>query len=203
MNKTDFLAELKIRLKNLPQDEIDRSVMFYDEMIEDRKEDSMGEEDAVTALGDIDTIVEQIMLDRPLPTLMREKIRPKRRLTPLETVLIVVGFPIWFSLLIAFFAVIVAVYVSIWAVIISLYATVLGLAIGGVGGVIITLISFGVYPFLGTLTLGGSLFILGVGILTFFPVNLLAIALVKLTGRFLRWIKSLFIKRRNTYEQNS
>ncbi len=200
MNKVEFLEMLKVRLQDLPQDEIDRSVMFYDEMIEDRQEDGMSEEEAVTALGNIDAIVEQIMLDRPLPTLMREKIRPKRNLTPFEIALIVVGFPIWFSLLIAFFAVIVAVYVSIWAVIISLYATVLGLAIGGVGGFIITLISFGVYPFLGTLTLGGSLFILGVGILMFFPVNLLALALVKLTGRFYRWVKSLFIKRRNNYE---
>ena len=200
MNKVEFLEMLKVRLQDLPQDEIDRSVMFYDEMIEDRKEDGMSEEEAVTALGNIDAIVEQIMLDRPLPTLMREKIRPKRNLTPFEIALIIVGFPIWFSLLIAFFAVIVAVYVSIWAVIISLYATVLGLAIGGVGGVIITLMSFGVYPFLGTLTLGGSLFVLGVGILMFFPVNLLAVALVKLTGRFYRWVKSLFIKRRNNYE---
>ncbi len=200
MNKAEFLTELNVRLQDLPQDEIDRSIMFYDEMIEDRKEDGMSEEDAVAALGNIDTIVEQIMLDRPLPTLMREKIRPTRRLNAFEIVLIVLGFPIWFSLLIAFFAVIVSVYVSIWAVIISLYATVLGLAAGGVGGVIITLMSFGINPFLGTLVLGGSLFILGVGILMFFPVNQLAIALVKLTGSFYRWIKSLFIKRRNNYE---
>lgn len=200
MNKLEFLAELKVRLQDLPQDEIDRSIMFYDEMIEDRKEDGMSEEDAVVALGDIDTIVKEILLDRPLPTLMRDKIRPKRRLNGFEIALIVVGFPIWFSLLIAFFAVIVAVYVSIWAVIISLYATVLGLALGGLGGFIITLMSFGINPFLGTLVLGGSLFVLGVGILLFFPVNQLAVALVKLTGRFLRWVKSLFIKRRNNYE---
>ena len=200
MNKLEFLSELKVRLQNLPQDEIDRSTMFYDEMIEDRIEDGMSEEDAVVALGDIDTIVKEIMLDRPLPTLMRDKIRPKRRLTTFEIALIVVGFPIWFSLLIAFFAVIVAVYVSIWAVIISLYATVLALAVGGLGGFIITLMSFGVNQFLGILVLGGSLFILGVGILMFFPVNLLALALVKLTGRFYRWVKSLFIKRRNNYE---
>lgn len=193
MTRTKFLSELGEKLNVLPQNEINRTQGFYSEIIDDRIEDGMSEDDAVAALGDIDAIVETTLLDLPLTTLMKAKMKPKSGLKIWEIILIILGFPLWFPLLLAFFAVILSVYVSVWAVIISLYATVAGLVFGGIA------VFFGLF-FLqnipaGLFILGSGLFCIGIGVLVFFPITKLSIWLVKLTGLFLRWVKSLFIEK--------
>lgn len=193
MNKTEFLLSLEQKLVALPQNEITVTQGFYSEMIDDRMEDGMSEENAVAAIGDIDTIVQNTLLEMPLPTLMKAKIQPKAGLKIWEIVLIVLGFPLWFPLVAAFFVVILSVYVSVWAVIISLYASVAAFVISGVAG-IITLLFAQSFP-AGLMMFGLSLICIGIGVLAFFGVTKLSIWLISLTRRFLRWVKSLFIKK--------
>lgn len=50
MNKNDFNAELRKELNGLPDSDIQRSIDFYTEMIEDKIEDGMTEENAVSEL---------------------------------------------------------------------------------------------------------------------------------------------------------
>jgi len=195
MNKTEFLLFLAQKLNTLPQNEIEKSQSFYSEMIDDRIEDGMSEEEAVQALGNIDDIVKEIMLDMPLPTLMKAKMKPINGLKIGEIVAIILGFPIWFSLLIAFFAVIFSVYISIWAVIISLYASVGALVISGMAGCVGSYIFFAQNITSGLFILGCSFFCIGIGILSFFAVMKLSVWLIQLTTSFLRVVKSLFIKK--------
>lgn len=193
MNRSEFLLCLGEKLNALPQNEIEKTQSFYSEMIDDRIEDGMSEDESVAAIGDIDSIVKESLLDLPLATLMKAKIKPKSGLKTWEIILLVLGFPLWFPLLGAFFAVIIAVYASVWAVIISLYAAVASLVIGGIAG---TFSVFFAQSFAsGLFMLGCGFFFTGVGILAFFGVNKLSVRLVKLTGLFLRWVKSLFIKK--------
>jgi Predicted membrane protein len=77
MNKSEFLLSLTDKLDPLPQHEIEKTRGFYAEMIDDRIEDGMSETEAVTAIGDIDTIVQDTLLEQPLPALMKAKIQPK------------------------------------------------------------------------------------------------------------------------------
>jgi uncharacterized membrane protein len=191
MNKTEFLLSLEKKLVALPQSEIEVTQGFYSEMIDDRIEDGMNEENAVAAIGDLDTIVQNTLLELPLPTLMKAKIQPKAGLKLWEIVLIVLGFPLWFPLVVAFFVVILAVYVSIWAVIISLYASVAAFAVSGVAG-IISLLFAQSFP-AGLLMFGLSLISIGISVLAFFGVTTLSIWLIGLTRRFIRFVKSLFI----------
>ncbi|WP_296557960.1 DUF1700 domain-containing protein [uncultured Acetobacterium sp.] len=191
MNKTEFLLSLEKKLVALPQSEIEVTQGFYSEMIDDRIEDGMSEENAVAAIGDLDTIVQNTLLELPLPTLMKAKIQPKAGLKLWEIVLIVLGFPLWFPLVVAFFVVILAVYVSIWAVIISLYASVAAFAVSGVAG-IISLLFAQSFP-AGLLMFGLSLICIGISVLAFFGVTTLSIWLIGLTRRFIRFVKSLFI----------
>ena len=128
--------------------------------------DGMCEEDAVAAIGDIDTIVQNTLLELPLPTLMKAKIQPKTGLKIWEIVLIVLGFPLWFPLVAAFFVVILSVYVSVWAVIISLYASVAAFVISGVAG-IFSLLFAQSFP-AGLFMFGLSLICIGIGVLAFF-----------------------------------
>ena len=59
-----------------------------------------------------------------------------RKLEKWEIVLLALGSPVWFSLLVSAVAVILSLYASLWSVIISLWA-VFGSLIGcGVGGIL-------------------------------------------------------------------
>ena len=98
MNKYEFLGRLRERLVGLPPKDIEKSLDYYAEIIADRVEDGMSEEEAVAALGTLDEIVAQILEDTPLPKLVKEKVRPKRALRTWEILLIVLGFPLWLPL---------------------------------------------------------------------------------------------------------
>lgn len=128
MTKQEFLAHLRKGLSGLPQDDIEERLIFYSEMIEDQMEEGLSEEEAVLAVGSVEEIVAQVVAETPLAKIAKERIKPKRRLTPGEIVLLVLGSPIWFSLIVAAFAVILALYVSLWAVIISLWAVFISFA---------------------------------------------------------------------------
>ncbi|AFA49562.1 DUF1700 domain-containing protein [Acetobacterium woodii] len=191
MNKTDFLAALNAQLNFLPPNELEKTQGFYAEMIADRMEEGMDETAAVAAIGDIETIVNETLQEMSLPTLMKAKIQPKSGWKISEIVLIVLGFPLWFPLLLAFFLVIVAVYVSIWAVIISLYTTVAAFILSGVVGLFSLFFATSFANFL--MILGLSFICIGMGILSFFGVTKLSVRLIKFTGHFLGWVKSLFV----------
>ncbi|MBQ2388268.1 MAG: DUF1700 domain-containing protein [Clostridia bacterium] len=137
MNKQEFFEQLRKGLSGLPKDDIEERLTFYKEMIEDRIEDGLSEEDAVSAVGEVNEIVSQIAADIPLTKIAKERIKIKRRLSAGEIVLLVLGSPIWLSLGIAAFAIILSLYISLWAIIISLWAvfgSLVGCAFGGVLG---------------------------------------------------------------------
>ena len=94
MNKTEFLEKIRSGLGGIPQKDIDERLAFYSEMIDDRIEDGITEEEAVAQTGSADEIIAQIVSDYPLNKLVKEKIRPERRLRAWEIVLIVLGFPL-------------------------------------------------------------------------------------------------------------
>ena len=117
-----FLDELRNRLSGLPQEDIEERIAFYEEMIDDRMEDGVSEEEAVSRIGSVENIARQIMSEIPLTKLVQEKVKPKRNLRAWEIVLLVLGSPLWISLLISVLAIIFSVYVTIWSVVLVVYA---------------------------------------------------------------------------------
>ena len=72
MNKQEFIANLKARLSGLPAGEIDARAECYGEMIDDRMEDGMTEEEAQTALvqsfpAQVIGVIETVHAQNPLP----------------------------------------------------------------------------------------------------------------------------------------
>lgn len=132
MTKVDFILALTERLSGLPWAEVEERLSFYDEMISDRMEEGLCEEDAVSEMGDLDEVAAQIISDVPLTKIMKVKIREKRRMKVWEILLLVLGSPIWLSILISILAVLFSVYVSLWSVVISLWACDLALVLSGV-----------------------------------------------------------------------
>ena len=135
MTKIQFLLLLNNKLSCLSLKDREERLSFYSEMIEDRMEEGLSENEAVAAIGSVDDIVAQIVSEVPLAKLVKEKIKPRRKMRTGEILLLVLGSPVWAPLLIAAIAVALALYLSLWAVVISLWAvagSVIACALGGV-----------------------------------------------------------------------
>ena len=86
MTKKEFLDELKKGLLGLPEEDITRSIEFYSEMIDDRMEEGLLEEEAVSAVGAVDEILSQILAEVPPAKIPKETIKTKRQLRVWEIV---------------------------------------------------------------------------------------------------------------------
>ena len=113
MNRARFLRSLERALRAYPRDSVQKTLDYYDEMI--------SEEQAVNALGSIEDIVHSLpQAETPVPA--------GRRRRGWNTALIVLGFPLWLPLLIAFFALLLSGLIVLLAAIVCLFALELALA---------------------------------------------------------------------------
>lgn len=196
MDKQEFLSALEAGLAGLPQTDIEERLGFYAEMIDDRVEEGRTEAEAVAELGTVDEIVAQIVAETPLTRIVRERMKPARRMRVWEIVLLVLGFPLWFPLLIAAFAVVLCVYIVIWAVIVSLWAVEVSFvasALGGVAAGILGIVRGGLTA--GLVLLCAAVVLAGLAILLFFGCKAVTVGAAKLTKRIALWIKSLFMRK--------
>ena len=196
MNKTEFLNNLRAALSGIPQDDIEERVSFYGEMIDDRMEEGLTEEEAVGGVGSIDEIVAQTLSEVPLTKLVKEKVKPKRELRAWEIVLIILGFPLWFSLIVAAFSVVLSLYIVLWALLISLWAVMVSFAAVALAGIAAAVVLFikGFIPH-GIAVLGVAVMFVGFSI--FLAIGCVAASkgVVRLTKKIFIGIKSLFIKK--------
>ena len=191
MNKEAFLSALKEKLKGLSYADIAERLAFYGEVIDDRLEDGLTEEEAVAQLGTADAIAAQIIGD-----VHSSAPAGRRKLTATQIVLIAVGSPIWISLLAAGFAVVISLYAALWSVVISLWATQVALGIGALGCFAGTWIScFTGRVFTGLTALSASLICGGLSILGFFGCKSLTKGAIWLTRKSAMWIVSLFVRK--------
>lgn len=192
MNKKEFIESLRGKLKNLPKEEVDERVNFYIEMIDDRIEDGYTEEEAIRDIGTTDEVSKEIISKIPLKKIIQDTaIKVKNKRTTGEIVALVLGFPLWFPLLISLFAVILSLYISGWAIIISLFASSLALEVGFIGGLILGII----YLANGGLAviLGFSIVSGGLGVLLFFGTFELTKLFIKLTKKMVVGFKSFLV----------
>ena len=194
MNKIDFFMTLEERLKGLPRSDLEHSFDYYNEMIDDRTEEGMTEEEAVAALGSVDEIVDQILGETSIWRLLYTKVKPKHSLRAWEIVLLVLGLPVWLPLLISAVAVALSVYVALWSVVISLYAVNVSLLAGGVGVVLwsVLLLVRG-NGAVGLLWIGGGLLCVGLGIFTLFACKYATKGAVWLGKRMVLGTKALLL----------
>lgn len=196
MNKQEFLIRLRKGLAGLPKDDIEERLTFYSEMIDDRIEEGFSEEDAVCEIGNIDELILQITADIPFTKIVKEKITSKKRLKWWEVVLLIIGSPVWFSLLIAIAAVILSLYVSLWTLIISLWAVFASLVVCGLFGTVAGIvIAVGDYGLTGIATIGVSIVCAGLSIFTFYGCKSATKGVVILTKKIVLWIKNCFIRK--------
>lgn len=196
MNKQEFIANLRAKLSGLPKQEVEDRLVFYREMIEDRMEEGLTEEEAVAAIGSVDGIAEQIISDIPLTKIAKERIKDKKGLKTWGIVLLALGSPIWLSLLIAAFAVILSLYASLWVVIVCLWAVFVALVAcalaGGAAGIVFVVAWNGAT---GVSMAGAGIFCAGLAILLFFGCKGATKGILRLTKKMAFSIKKGFVKK--------
>lgn len=196
MLKQEFLNALRQGLSGLPQADIEERLTFYSEMIDDRIEEGLSEEQAVEAIGPVGDVVQQIVAETPLTKLVKEKIKPKRNMRAWEIVLLILGFPLWFPLSIAAIVLVLVFYIVLWALVICLWAVEVSLWAGSVASAAASAGYFarGHLP-TAIVAIGTSLILAGLSIFLFFGCVAASKGAVKLAKKIVLGIKSVFVRK--------
>ena len=192
MTKKEFLSSLRSKLQGLPPSDIDERISFYSEMIDDRMDEGKSEEEAIAEIGNVDDVVMEIAKDTPLVKLVKEKMKPRRRIRAWEIVLIALGFPLWFPLLVTALVLIMVFWILVWVLVIVTYAVEIALSAASVAGVV----AFAAYFLNGEMNytaIGASIMCAGAAILFVFACIGATKGSIALTKGIITGIKKLLI----------
>lgn len=214
MTKKEFLEKLEDAIKELPRAEIEEHLIFYREMIDDRIEEGVSEEDAVAKLGNIKDIASQILGDLEKRKSEKEAVKKadekdenddsasseppktkKRKLKVWEIVLIILAAPAALSILFSAVSVVISIYTALWSVAISFWASFGALCALAPTGIVLAVASFiEAKAVSGIAYIGGALFCVGLAILMYFVSLLSTKWLVWLTKQCVVWTRTLIVK---------
>ncbi len=210
MDKYNFFVELSDRLAGLPEEDVQKTLDFYGEMIDERMEEGCSEQEAVAMVGTPKQIAENVWKEmsfgkvlkasvkNAFQTKKKNKEQKPRNVT--ATVLFWVASPIWLIISIALIAtlvsVFVAVYASLWAAVVSFWAAFACIAVGAVAGV------FGCGLWIALGNVAGGLFLLGAGIVlaglavfAYYACLYTTKAVCVVAKYLFIWTKLLFVKK--------
>ena len=196
MNKQEFLDKLEKNLNGLPKQDVDERIEFYSEMIDDRVEDGKTEEEAIREIGDVDEITSQILAQTPFTKIVKEKIKKnKRSFSALEVLLLILGFPLWFPLLITGLVLVFVAYILLCVGVIVMYSIEFSVIVAGIASLI---------AFFASMSAGFDFFylacaMLGIGfaIVLYNVCVLVTKATIKLTKKILLGIKKKIVGGKN------
>lgn len=176
MNKGEFLSQLRLRLGVLSEQEIEKTIQYYSEIIDDMLEEGLSEEEAVGNLESVDEIARRIIEENSgaLQSAHTENAQSGKKTRTWLIVLLICLFPVWITLF--------CVYIAVWAAVVSLLAAGVGMTLS------LPLTAVGAaYTFMeagwnsGVFELGAALIISGLGVLLFIGMLYLIKSLIVLT----------------------
>jgi len=119
-----------------------------------------------------------------------------KKINTWQIIFLVIGSPIWLSLLIAIFSIILSVYIVLWVIVISFWAI-----FGSAFGIALSMILIGIAFAFGNDNLTGlamisiGIFCIGLSILLFLGCKLVTKGIILFTKKIAVWIKNCFIKK--------
>ena len=128
MNKTQFCALLGNKLKPyLSPKEMYKTLNFFEETIDDRIDEGLSEEEAVSQLGDINIIVDQILDEHNIG---KKQTKLVWRFIPRELgfINIVLLFPAWITI----FSLVASLFIVVLSIIFSIVFSIIAIFIGGI-----------------------------------------------------------------------
>lgn len=197
MNKQEFLDQLQNALSGLPRQEIEEQLVYYSEMIDDKMEEGISEEDAVAQIGPIEEIAAQVKPDMPLKDVIKEKIGKNYSLPLWAIICLIIGIPIWGSLLIGVVSTVFSMIVVTIAAIICIWAVSVAAGCCVIGGMVAAVMQLIAGHTAATVCLfGGSLVCIGLTILLTMVSKAITNGTIRCVKRIITEIKKLIAKRR-------
>ena len=191
MTKKEFCDGLRQALHGLPQREIEQTLHYYTEIIADRMEEGMTEEQAVSKMEPMHVIARRVVAD------FRGSAAPRTRakLSGLMIALLILGFPLWFPLLMTGFGLMVVALTLAWVLVLVFWVVCLGLFSGGMAailGLLIGNIHTGL-PWLGQIGLGMAA--MGLSVFLFYGAKAAIPMAMGATVRLVSSVKKGFVRR--------
>ena len=136
MTKTEFLAQLRQKLAQLPPYDLKETLEYYSEMIDDYIETGYSQEEAIEKMGKPDDIAAQVLAGIRHP-IYSTPAPQKEKKSGLAIALLILGFPLWFPLFITVFCLLLTVAIVLatlcmvvpWSLVVSFGASALGLLV--------------------------------------------------------------------------
>lgn len=201
MTLNEFLRELENGIMQLDESERNSRLGYYAEMIQDRVEDGMSEAEAVASIGDPDELARTILAEQPLPAVVKQRIHKEKEKRSgggaWKTVLLIIGAPLWFPLLLAFAAVVLAIDVVLIALVIVLFAVVLSFAVAAIAALIGGIYFIFKDPPIAIAGFAASLILAGLTILVFVGAKAAAKGIFKLIALMWRGVKRLIVGKKD------
>lgn len=121
MNKQEFLFELKKKISVLPKRDVNERINFYSEMIDDRIEEGLSEEEAVLMIGSAEEIASQIIEELSNAKKDERIARSSRMPRPLMIFLLILGSPVWIPILLSMLIIVFSFYAVLWSLVAALW----------------------------------------------------------------------------------
>jgi len=200
MKREEFFTQLRREISNLPYEEVEKTITYYEEIISDRMEEGASEDDAVSSLGSPQTIARDLQANQPFSTIIKRKVEDFRKNdsqnTALIVILLVLGFPLWFPLLMTGLSLFVGAFALMGGLVVAFWGASIAIGVGGIGCLIGSPLGFmfsGVPT--GFFSIGAGIGLLGVSILAIIASIYATKGIIKLAGLFIHAIKKLFVRR--------
>lgn len=202
MKKLEFINALGDRLSALPPEEVRPLLDYYMEIVADRMEDGMTEEEAIESLGSIEELAQKALEQQehltppeaPEPPHMEDHApvpptqpAPKKRVTSSAIALAIILSPLWLTI----FFVVLGLEIAIWATLGALVAAAGAMLAAGIPGAVVAMI-----PAFDPISLAGRIFVCGGCILTAGLCLVLLPLTVKLLILFAKFHRFLYRKLR-------
>ena len=134
MKKIEFLALLRQKISVLPKQEVEAALEYYSEMIDDYIESGYTTEQAIAQMGGLDNVAAQILAGAQNPYYVAPYAQ-KQKKNGLLIALLILGFPIWFPLLITAFCLVLTAAIALltlamvtpWSLVVSFGASAIAL----------------------------------------------------------------------------
>ncbi len=196
MTKSQFLDRIKAGIASLPQGDKEKYLEYYSEMVDDRMEEGMTEEEAVADIGSTSDIIAQILRkspskaqtqnqEKPILEKMNEHIDSDTR--PWIIAVAVLTSPVWVPILIGLAGGLIGLAAGVFSAIVAFYASAVGVFAAGVACIIkafFTALAGEIIAYV-----GAGLLCMGISLLLFLFGNLcmkLAVKLIKFTVKFVK-----------------
>lgn len=175
MTKLEYLKKLKHALRQVKAGERNKSLAYFSECIDDRMEEGVPEQDAVAELESVEAAAERIIAEAEASG----QLKPGR--SAWELALIILGFPLWFPILLLIAILAATFYALVWVVLGALFLLSAVLVLGGAAGVYSLFALLGANPAAAFAALAVGLAGAGLGLALLIPLLYIAKAYIKLT----------------------